>query len=110
MPSKSDAPASSSATSPRRSPTWPSSAQPGTSTAHSGNETLKPQTEIIRASSFVRMAHRAPCAPFANACLQWIHQATLAICAQIPIDTLLDQVALFPTYSEAYLGAGTASP
>jgi Pyruvate/2-oxoglutarate dehydrogenase complex, dihydrolipoamide dehydrogenase (E3) component, and related enzymes len=36
---------------------------------------------------------------------EWIHQAALAIRAQIPIDTLLDQVAQFPTYSEAYLKA-----
>ena len=39
-------------------------------------------------------------APLAS---EWIHQAALAIRAQIPIDTLLDQVAQFPTYSEAYL-------
>ncbi|MDQ6754860.1 MAG: NAD(P)/FAD-dependent oxidoreductase [Actinomycetota bacterium] len=36
---------------------------------------------------------------------EWIHQASLAIRAQIPIDTLLDQVAQFPTYNEAYLAA-----
>jgi pyruvate/2-oxoglutarate dehydrogenase complex dihydrolipoamide dehydrogenase (E3) component len=36
---------------------------------------------------------------------EWIHQAALAIRAAIPIDTLLDQVAQFPTYSEAYLQA-----
>src|SRR5579859_525361 len=39
-------------------------------------------------------------APLAS---EWIHQAALAIRAQIPIATLLDQVAQFPTYSEAYL-------
>ena len=39
-------------------------------------------------------------APLAS---DWIHQAALAIRAQIPIDTLLDQVAQYPTYSEAYL-------
>jgi len=39
-------------------------------------------------------------APLAS---EWIHQAALAIRAQIPIDTLLDQVAQYPTYSEAYL-------
>ena len=32
-------------------------------------------------------------------------QATLAIRAQILIDTLVDQVAQYPTYSEAYLAA-----
>ncbi|WP_159943337.1 MULTISPECIES: NAD(P)/FAD-dependent oxidoreductase [unclassified Nocardiopsis] len=36
---------------------------------------------------------------------EWIHQAALAIRAQIPIDTLLDGIAQFPTYSEAYLKA-----
>jgi len=36
---------------------------------------------------------------------EWIHQAALAIRARIPIDTLLDQVAQYPTYSEAYLVA-----
>ena len=34
---------------------------------------------------------------------EWIHQAALAIRAQIPVETLLDQVAQFPTYTEAYL-------
>lgn len=34
---------------------------------------------------------------------EWIHQAALAIRATVPIDTLLDQVAQFPTYTEAYL-------
>jgi len=41
-------------------------------------------------------------APLAS---EWIHQAALAIRAQIPIGVLLDQVAQFPTYSEAYLAA-----
>ena len=41
-------------------------------------------------------------APLAS---EWIHQAALAIRAQIPVDTLLDQVAQYPTYSEAYLAA-----
>lgn len=41
-------------------------------------------------------------APLAS---EWIHQAALAIRAAIPLDTLLDQVAQFPTYSEAYLQA-----
>jgi dihydrolipoamide dehydrogenase len=41
-------------------------------------------------------------APLAS---EWIHQAALAIRAQIPIDVLLDQVAQYPTYSEAYLAA-----
>jgi len=36
---------------------------------------------------------------------EWIHQAALAIRAAIPIDVLLDGVAQFPTYSEAYLKA-----
>lgn len=41
-------------------------------------------------------------APLAS---EWIHQAALAIRARIPIDILLDQVAQYPTYSEAYLAA-----
>ncbi len=41
-------------------------------------------------------------APLAS---EWIHQAALAIRARIPISTLLDQVAQYPTYSEAYLVA-----
>jgi pyruvate/2-oxoglutarate dehydrogenase complex dihydrolipoamide dehydrogenase (E3) component len=36
---------------------------------------------------------------------EWIHQAALAIRAGIPIRTLLDQVAQFPTYSEGFLAA-----
>jgi pyruvate/2-oxoglutarate dehydrogenase complex dihydrolipoamide dehydrogenase (E3) component len=36
---------------------------------------------------------------------EWIHQAALAIRARIPIETLLDQVAQFPTYTEGYLQA-----
>jgi dihydrolipoamide dehydrogenase len=36
---------------------------------------------------------------------EWIHQAALAIRSAIPIDTLLDGVAQFPTFSEAYLKA-----
>jgi dihydrolipoamide dehydrogenase len=36
---------------------------------------------------------------------EWIHQAALAIRARIPLDTLLDQVAQFPTYTEGYLNA-----
>jgi pyruvate/2-oxoglutarate dehydrogenase complex dihydrolipoamide dehydrogenase (E3) component len=36
---------------------------------------------------------------------EWIHQASLAIRTHIPIETLLDQVAQFPTYSEGYLSA-----
>lgn len=34
---------------------------------------------------------------------EWIHQAALAIRAQVPLDLLRDQVAQFPTYTEAYL-------
>jgi pyruvate/2-oxoglutarate dehydrogenase complex dihydrolipoamide dehydrogenase (E3) component len=41
-------------------------------------------------------------APLAS---EWIHQAALAIRAGIPVDVLLDQVAQFPTYTEAYLAA-----
>jgi len=41
-------------------------------------------------------------APLAS---EWIHQAALAIRAQIPISVLLDQVAQYPTYNEAYLVA-----
>jgi pyruvate/2-oxoglutarate dehydrogenase complex dihydrolipoamide dehydrogenase (E3) component len=41
-------------------------------------------------------------APLAS---EWIHTAALAIRAAIPVDVLLDQVAQFPTYSEAYLAA-----
>ena len=41
-------------------------------------------------------------APLAS---EWIHQAALAIRARIPIPTLLDHVAQFPSYSEAYLAA-----
>lgn len=36
---------------------------------------------------------------------EWIHHAALAIRAQIPLATLRDQVAQFPTYHEAYLAA-----
>jgi dihydrolipoamide dehydrogenase len=41
-------------------------------------------------------------APLAS---EWIHQAVLAIRAEIPVATLLDTVAQFPSYSEAYLSA-----
>jgi pyruvate/2-oxoglutarate dehydrogenase complex dihydrolipoamide dehydrogenase (E3) component len=41
-------------------------------------------------------------APLAS---EWIHQAALAIREHISIDVLLDQVAQFPTYNEAYLAA-----
>ncbi len=41
-------------------------------------------------------------APLAS---EWIHQAALAIRARIPVDVLPDQVAQFPTYTEAYLAA-----
>lgn len=36
---------------------------------------------------------------------EWIHQAALAIRAQVPLEVLRDQVAQFPTYTEAYLAA-----
>jgi pyruvate/2-oxoglutarate dehydrogenase complex dihydrolipoamide dehydrogenase (E3) component len=36
---------------------------------------------------------------------EWIHQAAIAIRAELPIERLLDQVAQFPTYSEGYLAA-----
>jgi pyruvate/2-oxoglutarate dehydrogenase complex dihydrolipoamide dehydrogenase (E3) component len=36
---------------------------------------------------------------------EWIYQAALAVRAAIPIDTLLDDIAQFPTYSEAYVKA-----
>ncbi len=36
---------------------------------------------------------------------EWIHQAALAIRAGIPIDTLRDGIAQYPTFSEAYLTA-----
>ncbi|MBG6240192.1 dihydrolipoamide dehydrogenase [Mycetocola sp. CAN_C7] len=36
---------------------------------------------------------------------EWIHHASLAIRARLPVETLLDQVAQFPTYHEAYLAA-----
>ena len=41
-------------------------------------------------------------APLAS---EWIHYAALAIRAQIPISVLLDQVAQYPTYAEAWLAA-----
>lgn len=36
---------------------------------------------------------------------EWIHQASLAIRTQLPLDVLRDQVAQFPTYHEAYQAA-----
>ena len=39
-------------------------------------------------------------APLAS---EWIHHASLAIRAQIPLTVLREQVAQFPTYSEGYL-------
>jgi pyruvate/2-oxoglutarate dehydrogenase complex dihydrolipoamide dehydrogenase (E3) component len=41
-------------------------------------------------------------APLAS---EWIHQAVLAIKAEITVDVLLQTVAQFPSYSEAYLSA-----
>jgi pyruvate/2-oxoglutarate dehydrogenase complex dihydrolipoamide dehydrogenase (E3) component len=36
---------------------------------------------------------------------EWIHQAVLAIRAEVPLDLLQDTVAQFPSYSEGYLSA-----
>jgi len=36
---------------------------------------------------------------------EWIHQAALAIRAAVPLEVLRDQVAQYPTYTEAYLAA-----
>lgn len=36
---------------------------------------------------------------------EWIHQAALAIRARVPLDTLLDGITQFPTFSEGYLNA-----
>ena len=44
-------------------------------------------------------------APLAS---EWIHQAVLAIRAEVPLDVLEDTVAQFPSYSEA-LGAALRS-
>jgi pyruvate/2-oxoglutarate dehydrogenase complex dihydrolipoamide dehydrogenase (E3) component len=41
-------------------------------------------------------------APLAS---EWIHQAGLAIRAEVPLDVLQDTVAQFPSYSEGYLAA-----
>jgi pyruvate/2-oxoglutarate dehydrogenase complex dihydrolipoamide dehydrogenase (E3) component len=41
-------------------------------------------------------------APLAS---EWIHQAVLAIRAEVPLDVLRDTVAQFPSYSEGYLAA-----
>jgi dihydrolipoamide dehydrogenase len=41
-------------------------------------------------------------APFAS---EWIHQAGLAIRAEVPLEVLQDTVAQFPSYSEGYLAA-----
>jgi dihydrolipoamide dehydrogenase len=41
-------------------------------------------------------------APLAS---EWIHQAVLAIKAAVPVDTLLQTVAQFPSYTEGYLSA-----
>jgi dihydrolipoamide dehydrogenase len=41
-------------------------------------------------------------APLAS---EWIHQAVLAIKARVPVEILLETVAQFPSYSEAYLSA-----
>ncbi len=36
---------------------------------------------------------------------EWIHQAVLAIRAEIPLGVLKDTVAQFPTFTEGYLSA-----
>jgi pyruvate/2-oxoglutarate dehydrogenase complex dihydrolipoamide dehydrogenase (E3) component len=36
---------------------------------------------------------------------EWIHEAVLAIRAEVPYEVLLDTVAQFPSYAEAYLSA-----
>ena len=41
-------------------------------------------------------------APLAS---EWIHQAVLAIRAEVPVATLLDTIAQFPSYTEGYLFA-----
>jgi pyruvate/2-oxoglutarate dehydrogenase complex dihydrolipoamide dehydrogenase (E3) component len=41
-------------------------------------------------------------APLAS---EWIHQAVLAIRAEVPLEVLQDTVAQFPSYSEGYLAA-----
>jgi pyruvate/2-oxoglutarate dehydrogenase complex dihydrolipoamide dehydrogenase (E3) component len=41
-------------------------------------------------------------APLAS---EWIHQAVLAVRAEVPLDVLQDTVAQFPSYSEGYLSA-----
>jgi pyruvate/2-oxoglutarate dehydrogenase complex dihydrolipoamide dehydrogenase (E3) component len=46
-------------------------------------------------------------APLAN---EWIHQAALAIRAEVPLEVLQDTVAQFPSYSEGYLAALRALP
>lgn len=46
-------------------------------------------------------------APLAS---EWIHQAVLAIRAEIPLPILRDTVAQFPTFSEGYLSALRALP
>jgi pyridine nucleotide-disulfide oxidoreductase len=45
-------------------------------------------------------------APLAS---EWIHQAVLAIRAEIPIDVLKDTIAQFPSFSEAF-GAALPGP
>ncbi|MDQ3890061.1 MAG: NAD(P)/FAD-dependent oxidoreductase [Actinomycetota bacterium] len=46
-------------------------------------------------------------APLAS---EWIHQAGLAIRAEVPLEVLRDTVAQFPSYSEGYLSALRALP
>ena len=46
-------------------------------------------------------------APLAS---EWIHQAAMAVRAEVPIDVLLDGVAQFPTWSEGYVTALESLP
>ncbi|MGW0231502.1 hypothetical protein ACWDWO_24615 [Actinopolymorpha singaporensis] len=39
---------------------------------------------------------------------EWIHTGALAIRAQLPVDILVDGIAQFPTFNEAYCAAASA--
>jgi hypothetical protein len=62
---------------------------------------IEPVEAAFRRSA-VSESRQAAVAPLAS---EWIHYAALAIRAQIPITVLLDQVAQYPTYTEAWLAA-----